>query len=129
MISRTTLWLLLAAPGPVIHTSLYLLLSRRLVHDVDGLSDGVAVAVSCLAGVLGVAKSSPPGWPKPLVILIYVPLMAAFLLFYDFLFLCAGFQACLWHGVGARLGRAGHGGAAGVGESAQPASVAELRSA
>ena len=73
MKSRTTIWLLLTALGPVILMSLYLLVSRRLVHQDDGWSDWVAVAVSCLAGVLGVAKSSPPGWPKPLVILIYVP--------------------------------------------------------
>ena len=95
MRSRTAMWLLLGALGPLVLMSFYLVITRGLTHHSNGLSDWVAVAVSCLPGALGVAKSSPPGWPKTIVIVIYLPLMAAFLFFYSFLFLCTAFKDCL----------------------------------
>jgi hypothetical protein len=92
---RGTLWLLLAAFGPLILMSLYVVISRGFVDPYNGQSDWVAEAVSCLAGALGVAKCAPPEWPRVIVILIYLPLMGLFVPFYGLVFVCAVFRDCL----------------------------------
>ena len=92
---RRTLWLLLAAFGPLLLMSLYLIVSRSLVDQYNALSDGVAEVLSCILGVLGVAKSTPPKWPRVIVILIYLPLMRLFLPFYGLVFVCSAFRNCL----------------------------------
>jgi hypothetical protein len=92
---RETLWLLLAAFGPLILMSLYLLISRGLVDLYNGYSDWVAEALSCISGVWAVAKCAPREWPRLIVILIYLPLMSVFLSFYGLVFVCAIFRNCL----------------------------------
>jgi hypothetical protein len=92
---RRTLWLLLAAFGPLLLMSAYLVLSRAAVNDYSAVSDEVAEVLSCILGALGVAKSMPPEWPRVIVILIYLPLMGVFLSFYGLVFVCAIFRNCL----------------------------------
>jgi hypothetical protein len=90
-----TLWLLFAAFGPLILISFYVIVTRGVVDRYNAQSDLVAEALSCLSGVLGLAKCTPRAWPRLLVILIYLPLMGLFLPFYGLVFVCAVFRDCL----------------------------------
>jgi hypothetical protein len=68
---------------------------RPVRHRVDRWSSAGRLDLASEDTGAGVTKSSPPGWHKSIVIMVYLPLMAAFLLFYGFLFVCAAFQDCL----------------------------------
>jgi hypothetical protein len=92
---RRTLWLLLAALGPLLLLSFYVMVTRELLDQYNAQSDWIAIALSCLSGAFGVAKSAPPEWPRVIVILIYLPLMGLFLPFYSLVFVCAVFRDCL----------------------------------
>jgi hypothetical protein len=92
---RHTQWLILAAFGPLILMTLYLLISRGLVDLYKSYTDWVAEALSCISGVLAVAKCAPREWRRVIVILIYLPLMGLFLPFYGLVFVCAVFRNCL----------------------------------
>jgi hypothetical protein len=95
MTRRKTLWLLLAALGPLLVMSFYVIASRGLVDQYNAQSDWIAEALSCLCGALGVAKSTPPEWPRVIVLVIYIPLIGLFLPFYGLIFVCAVFGDCL----------------------------------
>jgi hypothetical protein len=91
----TVIWLSLGALGPLIAMTLYLLTTRRLLLYSNAYSDWVALATSSIIGVPGAVKSSPPSWSRTVVVLVYLPFVAAFLFFYVFGFTCAVFQECL----------------------------------